>query len=364
MVTLLRAGPARAAMAPIVLGVLMATSLIPAVAAPVIEAEPDWPGRCPVTVALVVDQSASLEGSFDKVRQASEDMVDALRDRPSQVMIVAFGTEAQVVEPLTDVSDPSGRRRVKRSIDNLDTFSNASGQGGTNWEAGLALAAAAKPQIVVVLTDGLPNAYGNPVQGDEDGGDAALLAAQKVANGLKRAGTRVVPVGIALGPGGTQNLAAISGNRPGEDYFATDLDRLRRELYGVAARSCGVPISALPTPEPTAFPLAKTLIGAAVGLVALLIAGMVLNRRRNGPPTVAPLTPAASKEPRKRSVGRAAPLKLADVAPPVPTRTKPEPPEAADSSPPASPPSRARSMSLDFLRDESGPAGHQRPPDE
>ena len=265
---------------------IVATTLLvlagapPANAAPV--PEPAWPAKCPLRVGLILDQSASLAAGFGDVQQASQDLVDALRDHPSEVMVAGFGTTASVVHPLTDVSTKPARNAVKKAIRDLDTFSNASGHGATNWEAALQLAESSQVQIAVVLTDGLPNVYGSPVQQAEPGDDSALTAARKVADRLKRSGTRVVPVGMDLGEGGVENLAAISGPKAGDDYFLTRVNVLRGELYQIAAKSCGVPVAALPIPEPPVFPLRNVIIGLVAGVALLVAAGLGINRVRSG----------------------------------------------------------------------------------
>jgi von Willebrand factor type A domain len=324
----------------------------PANAAPV--PEPAWPAKCPLRVGLLLDRSASLAAGFDDVQQASQDLVDALRDHPSEVMIAGFGTTASVVHPLTNVSTKSGRSAVKKSIRDLTTFSNGSGQGGTNWEAALQIAESSELQIAVILTDGIPNVYGSPVQQAEQGDDSALVAARKVSDRLKRSGTRVVPVGIELGEGGVENLVAISGLTPGDDYFLTRVNVLRGELYQIAAKSCGVPVAALPTPEPPAFPLRNIIIGLVVGVALLVAAGLGINRIRNGmkPQTSTPV--AAPPAPVRDRI-----LRVSDLTGSVgASRTTLSEPEVDD--PVSQPPAKPRSMSLDFLRRPPDGGAHDR----
>jgi len=324
---------------------LVLTSARPASAALV--PQPAWPAKCPLRVGLFLDQSSSLAAGFGDVKNASQDLVDALRDHPSEVMVAGFGTNASVVHPLTDVSTKPGRTAVKKAIRGLDTFNDSSGQGATNWEAALQLAESSEVQIAVILTDGLPNVYGSPVQQAEPGDDSALTAARKVADRLKRSGTRVVPVGMDLGEGGVENLAAISGPKAGDDYFLTRVNVLRGELYQIAAKSCGVPISALPTPEPPAFPLRNVIIGLVAGVALLVVAGFGINRVRNGvkrPPSTPVSPPPTPVEDRI--------LRVSDLTGSVaaPTAPPPEPQADEPEDPISRPPTKPRSMSMDFLR--------------
>jgi hypothetical protein len=325
---------------------LLVVGAQPANAAPV--PEPAWPAKCPLRVGLFLDRSTSLQAGFDDVQQASKDLVDALRDHPSEVMVAGFGTTASVARPLTDVSNKSGRSAVKDAIDSLTTF-DGSGQGATNWEAALQVAQSSKVQIAVILTDGIPNVYGSPVQQVKQGDDSALTAARKVADRLKRSGTRVVPVGIELGEGGVENLEAISGSTAGDDYFVTRVTVLRGELYQIAAKSCGVPVSALPTPEPPGFPLRNVIIGVVAGVALLVGMGLAVNRLRTGSKPGNHLSRSARPAPVRDRV-----LRVSDVTDGVSAPTTPSPePEAED--PGSRPPTSGRSMSLDFLR---------RPPDD
>ena len=303
--------------------------------------EPVWPAQCPLSVGLLLDRSSSMSSSFSDVQDASKDLVDALRGQHTKVMIIGFGSTASVIRPLTDVAEKSGRDQVKSAIDALGTFSG--NQGGTNWDDALQLAGRSSIGVAVVLSDGDPTAWVQSVP-ESDRAQAALRAAQASADELKKNGTRVVPVGIGLTPGAQVRLAAISGPVAGDDYYVTDLGQLRRQLYDIASKSCGVPISALPTPEPPGFPLKLALLGVLAVLAVILVTGVVLHRVRNGSATDMP-APAL----RSARVRPIAPIMLEqpqveNSAPRLPSVDR----DSSDPSPPAR--SRGRSMSLDFLK--------------
>lgn len=215
-----------------------------------------------------------MDARFDDVREAAGNVVDALRDKPSEVTIIGFGTTAKIVESTVDVSDEDARHQLKDQIGDL--AANGGDNSATNWEAALTAAQEPHLDVVVLITDGLPNVYGNPVQEGPEAVNAAVLA----ANRLKTGGTRVTAVGIDLDQDGERNLRAITGPALGADYYVTDTGGLLRQLYGIVASSCGVPIARLPQPEPPEFPWLRTILGTLGGLLLIGLAAIVVHRRR------------------------------------------------------------------------------------
>jgi hypothetical protein len=239
-------------------------------------ANPPWPAACPLRLGLLIDQSSSMDPRFGEVREAASNVVDALRDKRSEVSIIGFDTDAQVIRSAVDVSDDDSRHGLKDQIEDLST-----NDGATNWEAALLAAKGLRLDVAVLVTDGFPNVYGNPAQE----GDNAVPAAIAAANQLKRDHTRVTGVGIDLDQVGARNLASVTGPSAGQDYFVTDTSGLLRQLYGIVASSCGVALAALPRPEPPAFPWGNVLLGALGGLVLLALVAYGLHRRRGGAST-------------------------------------------------------------------------------
>lgn len=326
---------------------------VPASAAP----QPSWPARCPLTVGLLVDRSSSMASSFAEVRGASKDLVDALRGRHTQVTIIGFGTAADVLLPLTDVARQDARRRVKSAIGDLDALSGD--QAGTNWDAALQLAGQFDLSVVVILSDGDPTVSGAAVGGGAvRSGDpeAALAAARVSADRLKTAGTRVVPVGIGLRAGSEQHLAAISGPVPGDDYYSTNLTGLRRQLYDIASKSCGIPVAALPTPEPPGFPLREALVLTFLVLAGLLGAGLLVQRLRRGPRRAGPRPPPVRG---RAAVTPPAPLTIEAFGPGAGLMV--EEPGGGGGSPAGR---QANVMSLDFLEPRRAPGNPPGRPDD
>jgi len=236
-------------------------------------ANPHWPARCPLRLGLVIDQSSSMAPRFDDVRTAARNVVDSLRDKKSAVSIIGFGTDAEVISQDVDVSDDDARHELKDQIDALDAHEGDA--SATNWEAALIAARSLHLHVVILMTDGLPNVYGNPAQE----GSEAVTAAATAANQLKSGGTRIAAVGIDLAPGGEGNLRIITGPDRGNDYFVTDTSGLLHQLYVIVARSCDVPITRLPKPEPPDFPWLPTILGALAGLALLTFIAFLLRRR-------------------------------------------------------------------------------------
>ncbi|GAA3888581.1 hypothetical protein GCM10022243_61830 [Saccharothrix violaceirubra] len=240
---------------------------------------PAWPSRCPLKLGLLIDQSYSMSSRFVEVREAASNVIDALRDKKSEITIIGFGGVATTIDSAVDVSDDDDRRALKETVKRIDT--GDSGEG-TNWEAALTDIAPLDLDVAVVITDGQPNTAA--------GGDTTdpVAAAVVAADRLKADGTRLVGIGIDLPPEGAVNLAAITGPVPGQDYYADDTVTLLRRLYDIVANSCGVPIDALPRPEPATFPWREVLLGAGALLLLLGLVAFGLHRKRRAPVTVTP----------------------------------------------------------------------------
>ncbi len=313
--------------------VLAATTLMSPAAADV--ANPPWPSKCPLKVGLLVDQSDSMASRFSDVREATRNVVDALRDKPSEVSLVGFGTTARVFGTAVPVANDDDRHRLKDEIDQLDTGTDVG--GATNWQAALAAVQPLDLDVVVLITDGQPTTYGVPAQDDRE---QALPQAAAAADTLKSAGTRVVAVGIELDTSAAANLAAVTGPAVDQDYFASDTRGLLRQLYNIVASSCGVHIDALPRPEPAQFPWTDVLLYAGAVLLAIALAGLFLHLRRRTPR----VQPTVPRQPRKV----VAPTLAHDDL--VRELRKDDPP----------PPAR-RSRSLDFLQDPKPPTTKDNP---
>lgn len=251
---------------------------------------PPWRERCPQRIVLAIDLSESMGSNLDAVKKSASNLIDALRGAPNDVAVVTFGTNAVVAVPVTNVGVDDERQRVKKEVDDLDLLRGD--LGGTNWDAALTTVRSLQPTVVVLLTDGLPTAHGAPATGGSGPLVSEHLAsAVRAADVLKSSGTRVVGLGMGLLPENVGNLAAVTGPTSGDDFYQTDTPGLLTKLYDIASKACGIPVTALPAPEPGTFPLAPVIGAGVVAVIAAVGGGILLSRRRS-PTTVS--TPAST----------------------------------------------------------------------
>lgn len=287
-------------------------------------ANPPWSGQCPQSIVLVLDRSASMDGQMDEVHDAAKDLVDALRGAPNTVGVVSFGTAARLEREPVRVDDQDDRRRLKDLVDGLDDL-----EEDTNWEAALTEAARLEPQLVVLLTDGVPTVYGTPAQYSDVDDLAPVSAAATAADRLKQGGTRVVAVQIGEYEGAAPNLAAVTGPTSGDDYYVTGVNELVDVLYDVARKACDVPLAALPAPEPPPFPVLPVLGGGGLVVAATVGGGVLLSRRRReaegvSATVVADQGPSALPNPT---------IRLDDLAPPEAPAPRLHRDDGSDASP-------------------------------
>jgi len=200
---------------------------------------PAWPGVCGLNIALLFDQSGSIDaGEWDQMKSAASGFVDALSGTPSRISVFSFSGSApgSATFPLASVKSPAEAEALKTAINDIPK-----GSGSTNWDAGLFQIATSgqKLDAVLVLTDGDPTVY-------VGGGDGSTVEIQNVeeavhsANAIKSMeGTpRVLGVGIGMAANSVLNLAAISGPTSGSDYFQTDFASLDVLLREIALAQC------------------------------------------------------------------------------------------------------------------------------
>jgi Mg-chelatase subunit ChlD len=313
---------------------LAATALLgPASPAAADAPNPPWPHSCPLRVSLVLDLSGSMQPVADPLREASKDLVDSLRGSSSEVTVIGFASDAWTVAGAADVRDEDARETLKDKLDDVEVV-----DGATNWEQGLVAAEAADAQLVVMVTDGYPNAKGSPAVQDDVG---SLKPAGTVADRMRKDGTRIVVIAMGKGAADPANLARISGPVAGDDYYLADASLLLHQLYDISSKACGIPVQALPQPIPNSFPWRNVLLVTAAVLALLLGAGTVAARRARGfapRPTgrpvqaVKPANHTIRREEVERELERA---RARHPAEPTPTA---EPNDVG-----------RRSMSLDFL---------------
>lgn len=204
---------------------------------------PALPGECGLNIALLIDNSGSIGGDAQNVKNAANGFVDALTGTPSQIALYTFSTNAQARLGSTPVSDVAGANTVKASINSIPAPS-----GSTNWDQGLFQIAAASTvyDAVIFLTDGNPTVYGPPPAQ----GPSARTRVREVENGvfsanaIKAEGTKIVTVGVGAGVAGNPvNLRAVSGPVAGTDYVQTDYAQLAQVFRDLALKTCSGTVS-------------------------------------------------------------------------------------------------------------------------
>ena len=220
---------------------------IAATISPVPAANPVLANSCGIDVALVLDNSTSIDsGELAQMKTAFHGFVDSLSVAPTQFSVTNFNTTAAVKQAF--ISNPT---IVNNAIDTIATTSN----GSTNWEDGLIKAASTfdprplVPNLIVFASDGNPNKYGNGgrTEGPGNGFDQTSLdKAVAEANLIKGQGTRIITLGIGNASGSDAlnpaNLKAISGDDA--YYNADNFGALAFTLQTMATDLCGGTITA------------------------------------------------------------------------------------------------------------------------
>lgn len=219
-----------------------------------------------LTVGILFDLSTSMSTNNNEglngAKAAGKALVDALVDTGSQVALYTFGTTApksttsngQNYPTLTTVTSSSATT-LKGYIDGYQ----ASQINYTNWDRGLwQLADSANEfDVVVVLTDGNPTAYGTS---SPSGGDIWTYLRHVEegifsANAIKDEGTQILAFGVGEGISAVtgDNLRAISGplewtgtgSIANYDFAKTnDWSLVASQLKALAAGlTCKVPIT-------------------------------------------------------------------------------------------------------------------------
>jgi hypothetical protein len=147
-------------------------------------------GACGVDVALVVDESSSVERSHgtDEVIEGIRQWLGAVADSGVQVALIEFSDAARIeVGEYTLVTPAS----IAGTFNPYLAVGYDPG-GTTNWDAALeAVRTLPQPDVVLFLTDGAPNRYSGGV-----GSTASLNAALQESAALKALGTTIFGIGV------------------------------------------------------------------------------------------------------------------------------------------------------------------------
>ena len=221
-------------------------------------ANPDLAKKCDLKVALVLDESGSIQsaGATQKVRDAAKAFANGLVGSGSQIGVIEFNTDARVVD-LDPVGSAFYNDVTQTWVDGqLSSYltNDYSPQNWTNWQDALQkVLDQANPDLVVFITDGDPTAR-NPAPDTSfpEGSYAVLNPALANADLVRTDGSHmfVVGVGNGLTSGSSQvRLRAISGpdQYPAQpdifkaDYtLVTNFSDLQNALADLARSLCSV----------------------------------------------------------------------------------------------------------------------------
>ena len=214
---------------------------------------PNWPGFCGMNVALLFDESDSINAdNWKTMTDAAAGFVELLIGTPSKVATFSFGTD-KIEEhdvQLADATQSLADGIRARGTPGNPLYKKTNPLQYTNWDAGLmqivnkSALTGHHYDAVIVLTDGDPTTYvggstgtsvsvANVIQG------VYSANAVKAMTGTKDNNTRVVSVGISMQDNSVWNLQAISGPNAGSDYFATSWDALDSALAEISKQQCG-----------------------------------------------------------------------------------------------------------------------------
>ena len=206
---------------------------------------PAFLNECGINIGLVMDLSNSIsDAELLQMKTSAKAFVTALQGTPSSVGGYTFATEAPAGGNsdlgLTSVSGVAGADTARSWIDNRTK--PGGGGGGTNWDAGLrqVVAGVGNYDVVVFLTDGNPTFYGDPQSGGT-GSDTTFREIEEgvfSVNAVKAANANLKMVGVAIGSdASTDNIAAISGPIPDDDYYlAANFVDLQNKLQQIASQ--------------------------------------------------------------------------------------------------------------------------------
>ena len=183
--------------------------------------------------------------------------------------------------------------------------------GGTNWDRGINQVAqsASAFDVLVVITDGNPTFYGDPVQGP--GSRTRFREVENgifSANAVKAEGTKVLAVGVGAGvtsPASGLNLRSISGPTLNTDYYqTTDYAAAGAALRALALGSCEGSITVVKqvVPSTTDLPADRSSV-PRVMLGAQPQGGWDFTGVRHHPNRLLPHLPAAPR-PRATALAR------------------------------------------------------------
>ena len=208
-------------------------------------------------VAVVLDESGSIAsaGATQKVRDATKALAQGLVGTGASMAAFKFSTtrNSSTIAPYQTVTQAFVNGTLTNYLNNYNP------SGYTNWDDGLLqveqATASNKADLIIFLTDGNPNRYGNgSVTGIQEGEYRAMNPAAEVADRLKQAGSHMFVIGMGDGvtdPLSALRLQAVSGDRSFPTYpisiadytLVTNFDELAAALAQLSSNLCNVTVT-------------------------------------------------------------------------------------------------------------------------
>ncbi|MEQ9161957.1 MAG: hypothetical protein RLN74_04565, partial [Ilumatobacter fluminis] len=177
-------------------------------------ANPDLDASCGIDVEIILDESGSIdsEGAIPEVEGAVRAFAQGLAGTTSSLRFMEFSTTGRDAT----IGGSNALQEVDAALlGDIDAYLNGTGPTGdvttyspgdntsdnlnfTNWEAGLDRAQPNNADLVVFITDGVPNTVGtvSPSNNNGGGSDASAAAAFEEAAAVRAAGTKLLGVGV------------------------------------------------------------------------------------------------------------------------------------------------------------------------
>ncbi|KAA9147114.1 VWA domain-containing protein, partial [Microbacterium lushaniae] len=209
---------------------------------------------CGLDVALILDLSGSVGSSTGQLKAAADAFVDSLQGTPSRMSLFSFSTVTPAEGANANFPSLTSVATATQADAFKSRYAGWTAVGGTNWDRGLGVAAAANTaannfDLAVIITDGDPTLYNQPYQGPgnfnrfretENGIFSANALKAGPAGGSP---TRLIAFGVGDGASGAAtalNLRAISGPTAYDGSNGTSADYYQTANYaavGTALRS-------------------------------------------------------------------------------------------------------------------------------
>ncbi|MCX7492012.1 VWA domain-containing protein [Corynebacterium sp. P5875] len=170
--------------------------------------------ECGLKIAIITDVSASINANnpngIGQIKRAHNEVIDQLTGTSTTLGLYNFSTHAGTI-PGAEFGPKEltaeNAKLAKRSVNNLSA--SARDNSNTNWEEGLSQVEGKSYDVIIFITDGLPN---DPGAGTDVHADTySLLKAQQVADKLVKAGSNIIPIFVGKNDDNLLVYPACSG---------------------------------------------------------------------------------------------------------------------------------------------------------